>query len=54
MAIHTFTDRNESQPSGNSPAPSKELLDFDIPELQRTLKLAGLLQTSLEMESVVQ
>jgi diguanylate cyclase (GGDEF)-like protein len=54
MAIHTFTDRNESQPSGNSPAPSKELLDFDIPELQRTLKLACLLQTSLEMESVLQ
>ena len=54
MAIHTFTDRNEPQAGGTNPTPSKELLDFDIPELQRTLKLAGLLQTSLEMESILQ
>ncbi|MBI1423149.1 MAG: diguanylate cyclase [Gammaproteobacteria bacterium] len=54
MAIHTFTDRNETQTPGTNPAPGKELLDFDIPELQRTLKLAGLLQTSLELESVLQ
>ena len=54
MAIHTFTDRNESQPGGTNPAPSKESVDFDIPELQRTLKLAGLLQTSLEMDSILQ
>jgi diguanylate cyclase (GGDEF)-like protein len=54
MAIHTITDRSESQPSGNNPAPSKEVVDFDIPELQRTLKLAGLLQTSLEIDSILQ
>ena len=55
MAIHTFTDNNAPQPPGTSPAaPSRELLDFDIPELQRTLKLAGLLQTSLEMENILQ
>jgi len=54
MAIHTFTDRNETQNGGESPVPSKELLDFDIPELQRTLKLAGLLQTSLELENILQ
>lgn len=52
MAIHTFTDRNEQTP--NNQAPSKDLLDFDIPELQRTLKLAGLLQTSLELENILQ
>ena len=54
MAIHTFTDRNEPQQGGNTPAPSTGLLDFDIPELQRTLKLAGLLQTSLEMSNILQ
>ena len=54
MAIHTFTDRTEQQPSSNTPAPNKELVDFDIPELQRTLKLAGLLQTSLELDNILQ
>jgi diguanylate cyclase (GGDEF)-like protein len=54
MAIHTFTDRTEPQPSGTTPAPSKEVVDFDIPELQRTLKLAGLLQTSLELDNILQ
>ena len=52
MAIHTITDQNESQikhgPVVTAP------VDFDIPELQRTLKLAGLLQTSLEIESILQ
>ena len=54
MAIHTITDRSETQPSGNIPTPSKEVVDFDIPELQRTLKLAGLLQTSLELDNILQ
>ncbi|MGD8784909.1 MAG: GGDEF domain-containing protein [Thioalkalispiraceae bacterium] len=52
MAIHTFTDRKESQPKTTTPDPSVDLKDFDIPELQRTLKLAGLLQTSLEVENI--
>ena len=45
MAIHTFTDRRESQPKGATPETSVDIKDFDIPELQRTLKLAGLLKT---------
>lgn len=55
MAIHTFTDRKNSDAkpvaTGNTVA---DVTDFDIPELQRTLKLAGLLQTSLEVESILQ
>lgn len=54
MAIHNFTDRNEQQAGQASLEPDKGLAEFDIPELQRTLKLAGLLQTSLEMESILQ
>ena len=54
MAIHTFTDRRESQPKGAAPETSVDIKDFDIPELQRTLKLAGLLQTSLEVGSILE
>lgn len=54
MAIHTFTDRNESQPKTPAPETSVDIADFDIPELQRTLKLAGLLQTSLEIKSILE
>ena len=54
MAIHTFTDRNESQPKTTTPNTSVDITDFDIPELQRTLKLAGLLQTSLEVENILE
>jgi diguanylate cyclase (GGDEF)-like protein len=54
MAIHTFTDRNESQPKNTTPNTSVDISDFDIPELQRTLKLAGLLQTSLEIENILE
>ena len=53
MAIHTFTDRKESQPKSPAPETSVDITDFDIPELQRTLKLAGLLQTSLEVENIL-
>jgi len=35
-------------------APGQFLSGFDVPELQRTLKLAGLLQTSLELENILQ
>ncbi len=55
MAIHTFTDRKSSQ---NKPAQAgstaPHLAEFDVPELQRTLKLAGLLQTSLETDNILQ
>lgn len=52
MAIHTFTDQNESQ---NNQCPViASPTDFNIPELQRTLKLAGMLQTSLEIDSILQ
>lgn len=54
MAIHNFTDTKESPAKNTGPDLAKNLADFDIPELQRTLKLAGLLQTSLEMESILQ
>ncbi|MGD8926861.1 MAG: GGDEF domain-containing protein [Thioalkalispiraceae bacterium] len=56
MAIHNFTDRNESQPKNSAPRESSsvDVADFDIPELQRTLKLAGLLQTSLEVENILE
>jgi len=54
MAIHTFTDRKESLPKNTATEPSVDIKDFDIPELQRTLKLAGLLQTSLEVESILE
>lgn len=54
MAIHNFTDRNTPQAGQTSPELGKGLVEFDIPELQRTLKLAGLLQTSLDMESILQ
>lgn len=50
MAINTITDNTES--SKTSP-PLVNLLDFNVQELQRTLKLAGLLQTSLEVESIL-
>ena len=53
MAIHTFTDRNEPQEPKVS-LQENPLLDLDITELQHTLKLAGLLQTSLEVESVLE
>lgn len=54
MAIHTFTDPNSNQTkTAESPA-GNNLADFDVPELQRTLKLAGLLQTSLETDSILQ
>lgn len=52
MAIHTITDRNENPDLKSSPQ-NNPLLDLDIPELQHTLKLAGLLQTSLEVESIL-
>lgn len=52
MAIHTFTDRNEPQEVKSNPQ-NNPLLDLDIHELQHTLKLAGLLQTSLEVESIL-
>ncbi len=55
MAIHTFTDRKNQD--GKSAAPQvavTDVTDFDVPELQRTLKLAGLLQTSLEVQSIMQ
>jgi diguanylate cyclase (GGDEF)-like protein len=55
MAIHTITDTNQTPPkpanTGAVPAPISE---FEIPELQRTLKLAGLLQTSLDVENILQ
>ena len=54
MAIHTFTDRNEPQPKNPAQSSSVDIADFDVPELQRTLKLAGLLQTSLEIESILE
>ena len=54
MAIHTFTDRKDSSPEKPNSTDDNPLLDFDIPEIQRTLKLAGLLQTSLEVESILQ
>lgn len=54
MAIHTFTDRKDPQPKKAAQESSVDITDFDIPELQRTLKLAGLLQTSLEVESILE
>lgn len=50
MAIHTISDNTEAQ---NNSAQVVSLLDLNIQELQRTLKLAGLLQTSLEVESIL-
>lgn len=50
MAIHTISDNTESKKNS---APAMNLLDLDIQELQRTLKLAGLLQTSLEVSSIL-
>ncbi len=52
MAIHTITDRNENPDLKSNPQ-NNPLLDLDIPELQHTLKLAGLLQTSLEVENIL-
>lgn len=54
MAIHTITGRNEPQAKTTEHESIANVADFDIPELQRTLKLAGLLQTSLEIESILQ
>jgi diguanylate cyclase (GGDEF)-like protein len=51
MAIHTFTDTGENKTS--AAAKAQDLLDFNLPELQQTLKLAGLLQTSLEIKSIL-
>jgi diguanylate cyclase (GGDEF)-like protein len=50
MTIHTISDTAESKKNA---AQTMNLLDLDIQELQRTLKLAGLLQTSLEAESIL-
>ncbi len=50
MAIHTISDNTESKKNS---VQTMNLLDLDIQELQRTLKLAGLLQTSLEVESIL-
>ena len=50
MAIHTFTGPGEEKTNA---AAAQELLDFNLPELQQTLKLAGLLQTSLEIKSIL-
>jgi len=50
MAIHTISDNTEAQKNS---AQVVNLLDLNIQELQRTLKLAGLLQTSLEVESIL-
>ena len=54
MAVHTFTDRNEGQNKPEQSTQSAPIADFNVPELQRTLKLAGLLQTSLELDNVLQ
>ena len=55
MAIHTITDANNNPPKQTGgTAAATQIADFDVPELQRTLKLAGLLQTSLEVESILQ
>ena len=54
MAIHTITGRNENQTNPTESVSVTNVADFDIPELQRTLKLAGLLQTSLEVENILQ
>ncbi|MBI3562284.1 MAG: GGDEF domain-containing protein [Gammaproteobacteria bacterium] len=51
MAIHTITDTSETQKTS---AQLADMLDLNVQELQRTLKLAGLLQTSLEVESILQ
>jgi diguanylate cyclase (GGDEF)-like protein len=50
MAIHTITDTTESKINSDQ---LRGLLDLNVQELQRTLKLAGLLQTSLEVESIL-
>ncbi|MCI0506637.1 MAG: GGDEF domain-containing protein [Gammaproteobacteria bacterium] len=55
MAIHTISDTNPNSPKqtgGNASA--ARITEFEVPELQRTLKLAGLLQTSLEVENILQ
>jgi len=54
MAIHTITDANNNSPKQTSGTAATHIAEFDVPELQRTLKLAGLLQTSLEVESILQ
>lgn len=53
MAIHTFTDQAGTPNRSDGVSIQHGLPELNIPELQSTLKLAGLLQTSLEVENVL-
>lgn len=52
MSVHTYPNKQEQPVS--TPVASGEQLGIAPAELQHTLKLAGLLQTSLEIETILQ